>query len=128
MHVGATSGLSLKCRPRSMRIVQSDDVESTAVLGPDAIVDESESDEEEEEVGNSDGEVSDGELDDTIYQSPDDMGFVAVKPDRKLRVGGSWRDATYIRIYGCASYYLDWQFRHVASGVNYRIKSMSRVI
>jgi hypothetical protein len=124
----AGAGLSLKCRPRSMRIVESDEEEeSTPVLGPDDIADGSEDEEEdEEEVGNSDGEASDGELDAAIYQCPDEMGFVAVKPGRKQRVGGSWRDATYIRIYGCASYYLNWQFRHVASGVIYTIKNVVR--
>jgi hypothetical protein len=93
----------------------------------DVIVSKSEDGEdEEEEVGNSDSEASDEELDDAIYQRPDEMGFVAVKPGRKQRVGGSWRDATYIRIYGCASYYLNWQFRHVASGVIYTIKNVVR--
>jgi hypothetical protein len=128
--VAIRSGLSLLSRPRSRRIIvdSDDDEEPTAVLGPEAMdrsedeeVDE-EVDEEEDEVGDSDGEVSDGELDAAIYQRPDEMGFVAVKPGRKQRVSGSWRDATYIRIYGCASYYLNWQFKHVASGLHYRVK------
>jgi hypothetical protein len=43
---------------------------------------------------------------DSVYDIPDELGFVAIKPGPKQRVGSSWRDATYIRIYGCASFYL----------------------
>jgi hypothetical protein len=43
-------------------------------------------------------EVGDDEFDDSIYAAPDELGFVAIKPGPKQRVGSSWRDATYIRI------------------------------
>jgi hypothetical protein len=33
----------------------------------------------------------------------------------------SWRDATYVRNYGCASYYLKWQFKNVVKNVEYCI-------
>jgi hypothetical protein len=66
-------------------------------------------------------EVGDDEFDESIYTTPDELGFVAVKPGPKQRVGSSWRDATYIRIYGCASYYLKWQFKNVVKNVEYCI-------
>ena len=65
-------------------------------------------------------------MDDAVYLSPDEFGFQSVKPGIKKRVNGTWRDATYIRIYGCASYYLKWQFRHVSSRVDYRIEYVVR--
>jgi hypothetical protein len=107
---------------RSLRIVDSDEEDGEA--------DEEgyrEQEEEQEEVGNSDGEATDSdELDDAVYLSPDELGFQAVKPGIKKRVNGTWRDATYIRIYGCASYYLKWQFKHVSSRVDYRIEYVVR--
>jgi hypothetical protein len=58
---------------------------------------------------------------DEFYATPDELGSVAVKPGPKQRVDSSWRDATYIRIYGCASYYLKWQFKNVVKNVEYCI-------
>jgi hypothetical protein len=48
---------------------------------------------------NAAAKVGDDEFDDSIYATPDELGFVAMKPGPKQRVGSSWRDATYIRIY-----------------------------
>ena len=84
------------------------------------------SDSEEEDGGaephcDDAAEVGDDEFDDSIYATPDELGFVAIKPGPKQRVGSSWRDATYIRIYGCASYYLKWQFKNVVKNVEYCI-------
>ena len=107
---------------RNLRIVDSDEEDGEA--DEEGEVDE---EEEQEEVGNSDGEATDSdELDDAVYLSPDEFGFQSVKPGIKKRVNGTWRDATYIRIYGCASYYLKWQFRHVSSRVDYRIEYVVR--
>jgi hypothetical protein len=112
----------IKPRPRQRRIIESDD-ESEGIV--DSKKDSICSDEEDlsdedgsdiesgDEVGNSDREVSDDELDDLVYENPDELGFLALKPGPRTKIGSKYRDNTYIRIYGCASHYLKWQFRHV---------------
>jgi hypothetical protein len=89
---------------------------------------EASSSEDDVEVGDSEGEVSDAELDESVYEVVDVMGFQPVKPGPKVRVSNKWRDATYVRIYGCASHYLNWQFRNVVSCVDYRIMYVVRNI
>ena len=76
----------------------------------------------QEEVGDSEGKASDGELDDSVYDVVDDLFFKAIKPGPRRKFNGSWRDKTYIRLYGCASYYIGWNFRNVATKVDYRIQ------
>lgn len=68
-----------------------------------------------------DAEVGDDLFDDCVYDTPDDLGFLAIKPGPKQRIGSSWRDATYIRIYGCASHYIKWKFKNVVRNIEYRI-------
>ena len=100
---------------RSLRTQDSDEEDEEVEEG---YREQEEEQEAQEEVGQSDSEATDSdELDDAVYLSPDELGFQPVKPGIKKRVNGAWRDVTYIRIYGCASYYLTWQFKHVASRV-----------
>jgi hypothetical protein len=55
-------------------------------------------------------------FDDDVFITPDEYGFVAIKPGGALTKTESGRDVmrdrTYIPRYGCASYYLGCQIRH----------------
>ena len=118
------SGLTIRQRRRCRRIVESDD-DVDVHSGSDSDVGTIDGD-SHEEVGNSEGEISDNELDDAVYETPDDLGFLAIKPVPRKRVGSTYRDNTYIRIYGCASYYLNWHFKHVLTNVDYCIVNVVR--
>ena len=126
--VSVKASLTMRRRGSCRRIVESDDDGDGADSGPDSSHDLSDegTGDDHEEVGNSEGEVSDNELDDAVYETPDDLGFLAIKPGPRKRVGSTYRDNTYIRIYGCASYYLNWHFKHVLTNVDYCIVNVVR--
>ena len=123
--VTVKSSLTLK-RRKCGHIPESDSDDVDSDRGPDSDEEGTSDVDCHGEVGNSEGEVSDNELDDTVYETPDDLSFLAIKPGQRKRVGGSYRDNTYIRIYGCASYYLNWHFKHVSTNVDYCIVHVVR--
>ena len=117
----AIGGLTLRGHSAGgRRIAESDDEEDEDV-GAAATGSDCEEDGCDEPHCDDDAEVGDDVFDDSIYATPDELGFMAIKPGPKQRVGSSWRDATYIRIYGCASYYLNWQFKNIVTNTECRI-------
>jgi hypothetical protein len=123
----AAGGLTLRGHSASgRRILDSDsDLDPGCVEAAHCDDDASAgSDEDLEPHCDDAAEAGDDEFDDSVYDTPDELGFVAIKPGPKQRVGSSWRDATYIRIYGCASYYLKWQFKNVVKNIEYCIDNV----